>query len=441
MFVPKLTNDSENPTPSETDSGSFLSRRQKRNLRLKRQNKAQNKKKIAKQQTAASVQVASQKQKKPQQTVETKQRLRRATPLKYYCRLRMNNADLYEYLLQYALSDDQLLNLGYPVESAFYPDTAIIYKTPEANVTYYRSDVRTTFKSEKETFEMVEHFVCSSDASNQTLWSTEEKPPLSPSLEKRCVRCKKGFFVTLDGEYLTEESCTFHWGTFKRISASSYGYTCCQGLENSIGCSSGKLHVWSGVSPGMNGPFNNYRRSKSAAVGHDHSHSVYALDCEMCYTGCGLEVCKVTVISIDGCLVYETLVKPERAVVDCNTRYSGIREADLKGAKKSLRDVQDDLLASFIFAETILIGHGLENDLRSLGLLHSNVIDTAVLFPHYYGFPFRRSLKSLVATYLQRDIQKGPDGHDSFEDARACAELVLWKVASELRPKSEHHIA
>jgi RNA exonuclease 1 len=77
--------------------------------------------------------------------------------------------------------------------------------------------------------------------------------------------------------------------------------------------------------------------------------------------------------------------------------------------------------------------------LRALQILHSKVIDTAVLFPHYFGFPFRRSLKSLVAAYLQRNIQTSQNGHDSFEDARACAELVLWKAACQLRRnKSEH---
>ena len=59
----------------------------------------------------------------------------------------------------------------------------------------------------------------------------------------------------------------------------------------------------------------------------------------------------------------------------------------------------------FINADTILMGHGLENDLRSLKLIHAVVIDTSVVFPHFYGLPFRRSLRSLVSSYLKRDIQ------------------------------------
>lgn len=400
---------SNTPTPSETDSGCVLSRRQKRN----RSKKAPaNKKKEPAPPSSQAGNVTSNK-------AETKkQRLRRATPLKYFVRLQMKNTELYSFLSQYVLLDDQLINLGYPVESAFYPDRAIIYKTPETNVTYYRTE----FRRARETIEMAEQHL-----------QEENKPPLSPSLEKRCVRCRKGFFVTLDGEYLTEESCTYHWGGWNR---SQGGYVCCGGPESSAGCTFGSLHVWNGVSPGMNGPYDDYVRT---GPGPRPRH-IYALDTEMLFTGRGLEVGKVSVISIDGCLVYETLVRPERPVVDYNTRFSGLSEADLKrGPSKTVKEVQRDLLG-FITSQTILIGHGLENDLRALRILHSKVIDTAVLFPHYYGFPFRRSLKSLVAAYLQRNIQTGQSGHDSFEDARACAELVLWKAACQLRRhKSEHN--
>ena len=43
----------------------------------------------------------------------------------------------------------------------------------------------------------------------------------------------------------------------------------------------------------------------------------------------------------------------------------------------------------FINADTVLVGHGLENDLRALQLIHSTVLDTSAVFPHYCGLPFR----------------------------------------------------
>lgn len=76
------------------------------------------------------------------------------------------------------------------------------------------------------------------------------------------------------------------------------------------------------------------------------------------------------------------------------------------GQFKNIKEVQNDLMG-FINADTILVGHGLENDLRALNLIHATILDTAVVFPHYHGLPFRRSLRSLVSSYLKRDIQVG----------------------------------
>ena len=80
----------------------------------------------------------------------------------------------------------------------------------------------------------------------------------------------------------------------------------------------------------------------------------------------------------------------------------------------------------FIQCNIFLVGHGLENDFRALNLVHTLVVDTSTLYPHFFGLPYRRSLKSLAKSYLKRDIQTGT--HDSLEDARASLELVLCQV-------------
>lgn len=49
----------------------------------------------------------------------------------------------------------------------------------------------------------------------------------------------------------------------------------------------------------------------------------------------------------------------------CQLRFSGVSEEDLKGNNTSLREVQETLM-SFINADTILIGHGLEKALCAL---------------------------------------------------------------------------
>lgn len=99
-----------------------------------------------------------------------------------------------------------------------------------------------------------------------------------------------------------------------------------------------------------------------------------------------------------------------------------------------------DLLFKLISPETPLIGHGLENDLNALRVIHPTIIDTVLLFPHRVGLPVRYGLKQLMSVHLNKIIQDGevdsdgvPLGHDSAEDARAAGELVRYRVMHEWR--------
>jgi len=478
--------------------------------------------------------------------------------------LNLADSDLSVFLRHYILSPDQLLGLGYPVESSLYPGRAIIYKNPAPNngpnqsaitrshplatsshfdvnaqefvpmsakqpkgipcyyngghliresqgvsgsmhisnlvekchagldygpvgiewnvdkdvkqedhennnvaITAFLSDCRKKTceedlceSSEGSSTDSFGQCIYSEKDSSVILQKTEDvkekqelksllknkiqEQQISSSDEKKCVRCGRGFFVTVDGEYLTQEQCLYHWGKLHKVVGSGptktcpmavrTEYSCCHGKPSSRGCTTGKLHVWNGVGPGINGPFDGYVRTRLRKTPPpDGNFGVYALDCEMCFTTRGLELTKVTVVAADGRLVYDCLVRPENFIIDYNTRFSGITARDLsKRATKSLRDVQNDLMG-FINADTILVGHGLENDLRALRIIHGTVIDTSVIFPHYYGLPYRRSLKSLVGCFLKRKIQQDTSGHDSFEDARACIELMLWRIRKDFR--------
>ncbi|KAF6207007.1 hypothetical protein GE061_018244 [Apolygus lucorum] len=272
----------------------------------------------------------------------------------------------------------------------------------------------------------------------------EIKPVIRPepectTEEKKCVRCQKSFFITSTGEYLTQEHCMYHWGKLLRppSGGSESFYSCCKAKKYTKGCSTGKLHVWSGVDPGRNGPFDGYVRTRPRKTPPpDGNYGVYALDCEMCYTTSGLELTKISVVAHDGRLVYDTYVKPESLIIDYNTRFSGVTAKDLNKRTKLLKDVQNDLMG-FITADTILIGHGLENDLRALRMVHTTVVDTAIIFPHILGPPYRRPLKSLVYQLLKRDIQRDSGGHNSYEDACSCLELVLWKIRKDRQFRDE----
>ena len=109
-------------------------------------------------------------------------------------------------------------------------------------------------------------------------------------------------------------------------------------------------------------------------------------------------------------------------------RFSGITPESLKGTSATLKDIQQRLL-ELLTPTTVLIGHSLDSDLKSLKMTHPFIVDTSVLFPHPRGPPLKSSLKWLAQKYLSREIQKGHGtrGHDSIEDARACLDLVKEK--------------
>jgi len=398
--------------------------------------------------------------------------------------------ELYRRLETYKLSADQQRQLGYPQESNLYPGKTYIFRDPEfckifSSKTQSTQQTETTIsknklnvnakvfipgqrsppdikevgsrdyswfldRSDSDASGDFNDKPGDSDNSDKRMFTSSRRNSISAddddldfidngfiennnkvfTIERSCARCKQLFYVDRDGQYLSLDPCSYHWGKLGSKQKSEPVFICC-GAKTSArqGCTKARCHVWSGLPDygGILGPLDGFVKTpaRSSECG------VYGLDCEMCYTTAGLEITKITVVDVEGELVYETLVMPENEIVDYNTRFSGISEKHLlSGNAKDLKEVQNDLL-EFINADTILIGHGLENDLRALGILHGAVVDTAVVFPHYYGLPFKRSLRSLVSIYLKQNIQGSSLGHDSFEDAKACIELMLWKTRKD----------
>ncbi|XP_012058990.1 PREDICTED: uncharacterized protein LOC105622170 [Atta cephalotes] len=249
-------------------------------------------------------------------------------------------------------------------------------------------------------------------------------------LERTCVRCYKIFYADQNGEYLNAERCVYHCGKlYNRMTNDSWYWTCCNQARFSRGCAEWKTHVWTGLVPGINGPFAGYVHTMPSPMFlHDNNYGIYAMDCEMCFTLQGLELARVSLVDLYGQVVYDTLVKPSAEIIDFNTKFSGITEDDMSNITKTLSEVQNDLL-NFIHAETILMGHSLGNDLKALRLIHKNVVDTSVMFPHYLGLPYRIGLKTLAQKVLNRKIQE--ETHNSIEDARVVMDLVLRKAQYE----------
>ncbi len=113
---------------------------------------------------------------------------------------------------------------------------------------------------------------------------------------------------------------------------------------------------------------------------------------------------RVTVVNNKLQTIYETLVKPSNRILDYNSKFSGIKDGDLDKVTTTLSDVQTRLTTLFN-DKTILIGHSLESDLKALKLIHDTVIDTAQVFPHRRGLPYKRALRTLTAEFLKKIIQ------------------------------------
>ncbi|XP_031831329.1 putative exonuclease GOR [Nomia melanderi] len=238
--------------------------------------------------------------------------------------------------------------------------------------------------------------------------------------ERICNRCGKRYAIDEQGFALRPEKCIYHWGKKYR---SDDEYSCCRRRGLAVGCTYAVTHVWEYTDyENLRGYVKTLPKDTPA-----EEQGIYALDCEMSYTTRGLKVTSVTVVNENGCVVYQTLVRPESPILDYNTRYSGITEEDMRNVTTTLADVQKTMLTMFS-EKTILVGHGLENDLRSLQLLHDTVIDTTVIFPHRQGYPNKRALKNICAEFLRKTIQNDASGHDSKEDAVSCMELIFWKA-------------
>ncbi|KAK3722405.1 RNA exonuclease 3 [Vermiconidia calcicola] len=243
-------------------------------------------------------------------------------------------------------------------------------------------------------------------------------------------------------------------------------YPCCNAVVGSPGCTENEYHVFKSSSPARLAavlPFMTTPDNKEPAEDkHGKKVKAVTFDCEMGYTVYGLELIRLTAVSWPaGEELLDVLVRPLGAVIDLNSRFSGVWPEQFSNAIPYDRWVRQsppstigeeapstpvsssppivnnpqkarELLYSFLTPKTPLIGHAIDNDLNSVRLCHPTVIDTVILFPHPRGLPMRFGLKMLTNRHLGRNIQTGGDrGHDSLEDARATGDIVRYKIGEK----------
>lgn len=257
--------------------------------------------------------------------------------------------------------------------------------------------------------------------------------PEASSLEStqivNCARCFSKFPAYNPSASTT--SCRFH--LLKRpydpnIKKLSPLFPCCgEALDEGSGCETRDFHVYKlDTASEMEGavPFINTPEPKDETCVGEFA---VGLDCEMAWTSKGFELIRITVVSyIERKTILDRLVWPKGKILDLNTRFSGVSSMD-RGVEfegrtfppLALEELYTELF-KLISSKTIIIGHGLENDLNALRLIHHRVVDTAILFPR--SKTRTHSLKELTWDFLSRSIQIGE--HDSMEDSLAAIDIV-----------------
>ena len=310
-----------------------------------------------------------------------------------------------------------------------------------------------------------------------------------------CERCSTRFQVfpgrrPEDGALTTGGHCKYHSGKVRHHRQNGPStYTCCnEEVGKSAGCTTANSHVFKPTSPARLAvvlPFVETPRGKKSST---KDNNAIALDCEMGFTTMGFETTRITAVAFpSGKVLVDALVRPEGEILDLNSSYSGVYASDFAaaieldehitpilrayeravgkirrlsisaksgGSKNATNlpktplplctsiDQARRLLFEHISSTTPIIGHGLENDLKALRIVHPTVIDTAILYPSdrkpdQNGRPNRYSLKNIMWWALRRKIQDSASGHDSCEDARSAMDLVRYHMASEWRKKRD----
>ncbi|GMM34626.1 RNA exonuclease [Saccharomycopsis crataegensis] len=264
----------------------------------------------------------------------------------------------------------------------------------------------------------------------------EEKPKaFQKENTKNCERCNATFTPSRS----FKGSCKFHPGkkVYSRDSKFKlyYQWDCCQltftnsahddfgNDERVLGCQTNEHHVFKDSDPGELAKVRQFVRTSQLGDDRSTAAAIVGMDAEMVYTTLGFELARLTVVDFfqSHKVLYDKLVRPQGNIIDYNTRFSGISCINADNSV-SWHTMMEEL-GQIINDTTIIVGHGLENDLNVMRLIHYRIVDTAII---YKDGMRKLSLKYLVQQCLNREIQVGE--HDSTEDSVGAIDLVRFRI-------------
>ncbi|CCE62255.1 hypothetical protein TPHA_0C00990 [Tetrapisispora phaffii CBS 4417] len=210
-------------------------------------------------------------------------------------------------------------------------------------------------------------------------------------------------------------------------------YPCCGKSSSStcelrLGCKTSDNHVFRYTNYNELSTITEFNHTKYV----DGEKNVLALDCEMAFTSLGYEMIRLTIVDFfTSQILFDEIVQPIGDIIDLNTQFSGVHEIDRSKHLTYNEVISKVIIKELINKNSILIGHGLENDLNVLRIIHDNIIDTAIL---YSKGRYKTSLKNLSFEVLNRTIQTGE--HDSSEDAIAAMDVLKKKLGIPIVKKN-----
>ncbi|KAL7508863.1 hypothetical protein ACHAXN_005934 [Cyclotella atomus] len=151
---------------------------------------------------------------------------------------------------------------------------------------------------------------------------------------------------------------------------------------------------------------------------------------------------RISLVDWNGESIFDSYVKVTQPIVDYRTFVSGITSEHILG-EDALPILEVRRIVGELIHDKIVIGHGLKNDFKALGLTHPWYLirDSAKYLPFMKTCPttgewIAKKLKTLALDKLGMIIQCEGEAHDPMEDAVAALELykkhrVKWERVVE----------